>query len=143
VTHPEAVPVVCAIIERGTAVLAARRRPEQTNGNLWEFPGGKVHAGETLAAALSREIAEELGIGVVPLRSIAPVRWEYPWITIDLFPFVCSIAPDAVPQKLDHADVAFFDAAQLWSLDWAPADRVVAQQYRASQSSPTASPMPQ
>ena len=126
---PGAVTVVCAIIERGETVFAARRKPQATNGGLWEFPGGKVHPGESGPDALLREIVEELGVTIAPLRELAPVQWVYPWITIDLFPFVCSIATDAAPQPLDHAEIGFFDRAVLAELQWAPADRVIVERY--------------
>lgn len=60
--------VVAGIIfdQSGRQVLLALRRPEQHQGNRWEFPGGKIEAGESTDAALVRELAEE--IGIVPLR---------------------------------------------------------------------------
>jgi 8-oxo-dGTP diphosphatase len=134
VSADNSVPVVCAIIERGSAVFAARRKPPATNGGLWEFPGGKVHPGETRGDALVREIVEELGVTILPLRELAPVRWTYPWITIDLFPFVCSIAEDATPLPLDHAEIGFFDGAALAQLTWAPADRVIVDRYLTNAS---------
>lgn len=133
-----AVPVVCAIIERGGAVFAARRKPQATNGGLWEFPGGKVHTGETRPDALIREIIEELGVTIVPVRELAPVRWAYPWITIDLFPFVCSIDAGESPLPLDHAEIGFLGGSALAQLEWAPADRVIADRYlQARNAHPT------
>lgn len=43
-------------------VLVARRAPHQHQGDLWEFPGGKIEPGESLAEALAREFAEEVGL---------------------------------------------------------------------------------
>jgi 8-oxo-dGTP diphosphatase len=126
------IPVVCAVIERGVAVLAARRRAGQTNGGLWEFPGGKVRGGESLAAALSREIREELDVTVILHRELPPVVWEYSWISIELLPFVCSIADGDEPRPLDHAELRFVTPAQARLLEWAPADRVVAEGYFGS-----------
>lgn len=54
----------CALIDPDGRVLLARRPEGKPLAGLWEFPGGKVHAGETPEAALIRELAEELGIGV-------------------------------------------------------------------------------
>lgn len=53
--------VVCALIEQGGTLLLARRAPGQNLAGWWEFPGGKVEAGETAAQALVRELNEELG----------------------------------------------------------------------------------
>jgi len=69
--------VAAAVIEDGAKVLVARRKPGGRFGGLWEFPGGKVEAGETPQAALVREIKEEMGLtievgeslGLFPFRS--------------------------------------------------------------------------
>jgi 8-oxo-dGTP diphosphatase len=65
--------VAAAVIERPDgAFLLAQRPPGKVYAGYWEFPGGKVHGGETAAEALEREILEELGITVVR---------AYPWIS--------------------------------------------------------------
>lgn len=51
-----------ALVDLDGRVLIARRPPGKAMAGLWEFPGGKVHPGETPEAALIRELAEELGI---------------------------------------------------------------------------------
>jgi 8-oxo-dGTP diphosphatase len=60
---PTVIPVVAvALIDNAGLVLMQRRRISAEHGGLWEFPGGKVEAGETLTSALQREIAEELDL---------------------------------------------------------------------------------
>lgn len=56
--------VVAAVIEHDDRVLACRRRPGKAAAGRWEFPGGKIEAGETAQEALVREIREELGVGI-------------------------------------------------------------------------------
>jgi len=70
--------VVAAIIEREGRVLICRRRRDQQHALKWEFPGGKVEAGEAPAAALRRELEEELGIRAEIGRQIAGYPYTYP-----------------------------------------------------------------
>lgn len=71
--------VAAGVIRRGDGhVLIARRPLDKHQGGLWEFPGGKVEAGETAEAALARELAEELGIAVAAARPLIKVRHDYP-----------------------------------------------------------------
>ena len=56
------VEVVAAVIERADLILIGQRKPRGRHGLKWEFPGGKVEAGEEPRAALARELREELGI---------------------------------------------------------------------------------
>lgn len=58
-------------------VLIARRAAHQHQGNLWEFPGGKVEVGETCHNALVRELKEELGIDVLETRSLIQIEHHY------------------------------------------------------------------
>ena len=63
-----------ALVDRDGRVLIARRPEGKPMAGLWEFPGGKVDAGETPEAALIRELEEELGIRV-PARCLAPLTF--------------------------------------------------------------------
>ena len=58
-------------------VLIAERLDDGPFRGLWEFPGGKIAAGETSAEALARELAEELGIEVITCSSFMNLRHEY------------------------------------------------------------------
>ncbi|WEJ20788.1 Nudix family hydrolase [Pseudomonas sp. SD17-1] len=71
---------VAAAVIRGTdgRILIARRADSQHQGGLWEFPGGKVEAGEAVEIALARELHEELGIVVTRARPLIKVRHDYP-----------------------------------------------------------------
>lgn len=132
--------VVCAIIERNGRFLAAKRKTSQTNGDLWEFPGGKVDKGESLAGALYREITEELGVMPVIQRCLAAVDWEYPWITIQLIPFICTIDENEMPRALDHDEIKFILPSEATSIIWAPADQIVLKQYLSNVTLPVVHP---
>lgn len=69
---------VGVVFGRGGRILIARRAQDRHQGGLWEFPGGKVEAGETAREALVRELHEELGIGVVAASVMLDVRFDYP-----------------------------------------------------------------
>lgn len=71
---------VAAAVIRGQdgRILIARRADDQHQGGLWEFPGGKVEAGEAVRDALDRELQEELGIRPSAARPLIQVRHDYP-----------------------------------------------------------------
>jgi 8-oxo-dGTP diphosphatase len=66
--------VAVALIDSAGRVLMQRRPANRAHGGLWEFPGGKVEAGESLEAALSREIDEELGVRI-DISSLDPLTF--------------------------------------------------------------------
>jgi 8-oxo-dGTP diphosphatase len=76
-TTPKTV-VVAGILQRAGTVLICRRRADQPHPLKWEFPGGKVEAGESPADALRRELQEELGIDSAPGTEIARYEFAYP-----------------------------------------------------------------
>lgn len=67
-----------AVFDAHGRVLIARRPEYAHQGGLWEFPGGKVESGETVRAALARELHEELGIDVQQTRPLIRVWHDYP-----------------------------------------------------------------
>ncbi|OOZ41876.1 hypothetical protein BOW53_02240 [Solemya pervernicosa gill symbiont] len=69
--------VVAAIIDREERVLLALRHKHLHQGGLWEFPGGKIEAGESEQAALVRELDEELGIIPCRYRRLISVPFDY------------------------------------------------------------------
>lgn len=69
--------VAAALILRGDEVLICQRRPDQPMALQWEFPGGKIEAGETPVVALARELSEELGIDAVVGQKVTHIRHNY------------------------------------------------------------------
>jgi 8-oxo-dGTP diphosphatase len=70
--------VVAAVIERDGKILACQRRKGGRHELKWEFPGGKLEAGENPPEALKRELREELGIAAVIGPEIARYQFAYP-----------------------------------------------------------------
>jgi 8-oxo-dGTP diphosphatase len=70
--------VVAAVIEREGKILICRRRADAHHPLKWEFPGGKVEAGETPSVALARELEEELAVRAVIGPEIARYPYQYP-----------------------------------------------------------------
>jgi 8-oxo-dGTP diphosphatase len=68
---------VGVILDANRNILITRRAPDAHQGDLWEFPGGKVEAGESLNQALARELREELGIVIGRTSALLEVRHDY------------------------------------------------------------------
>jgi A/G-specific adenine glycosylase len=81
--------VVAGVIYRSGGILIDKRKPDGLLGGLWEFPGGKVKPGESLEAALRREIKEELDIEVEVGREIAVVDHTYTHFHVEIHAFEC------------------------------------------------------
>ena len=67
--------VVAGVLIRDNRILICQRRADQAHALKWEFPGGKLEAGESPEQALVRELREELGIESTPIREL--MRYEY------------------------------------------------------------------
>lgn len=114
--------VVGAAVIRGDTVLAALRGPEMSHPGVWEFPGGKVEEGERPQETLAREILEELGVKVevheLVERGVSVVEGRR--IVLDVYR--CSLADDAEPAAVEHAELRWVSVSKLHELDWAEAD---------------------
>ncbi len=114
-------------LEAPTRLLAARRSAPPQFVGMWEFPGGKVEAGETAEAALHRELAEELGIEVrlgPELESGQPDGWALNDRASMRVWFAELTAGDPAPLE-DHDElrwVSVADCDEALSLPWIPAD---------------------
>ena len=76
--------VAVGVILREGDLFIAKRQGDQHLAGLWEFPGGKVEAGETVFDALKRELHEELGIDVISAAPLIEQRHEYDIRTVVL-----------------------------------------------------------
>lgn len=113
------VPVVAAVIRRASRFLVCRRPAGKRHAGLWEFPGGKLLDGESLADAAERELREELAVELVAVGN-ALVRIRDPGSTFEIH-FV-PVKIRGTPRALEHDELAWCDAAALGALELAPAD---------------------
>jgi len=112
--------VTAAVIERDGAFLLTRRLEGTHLAGLWEFPGGKCHAGEALAASLEREIREELDAGVIVGEEVLATAHAYPDRTIELRFFRCTLASE--PRPVLGQQMRWVPRAELASMPLPPAD---------------------
>lgn len=130
------IPVVCAVIEHAGRVLLAQRPRDKHLPLKWEFAGGKVDPGEDPAAAIIREIREELGCEIVITRALPRFAYDYTRVVIEMIPFVCALAEKSLPPyPHEHVAIAWVRADELTDYDLAPADLPVVASYRASLTS--------
>lgn len=97
--------------ERGQ-VLIDRRRPGGLVGGLWEFPGGKIEPGETVAACIEREIREELGIAIEVREHLITVEHTYSDYRVSLMVHHC-LHLAGEPQPLECDEVRWVNLDQL------------------------------
>lgn len=83
-----AIQVVVGVVRQGDKVLIAKRQGDQSHANCWEFPGGKVDDGESLEAALKREILEEVGLTTTGWQPLIVIPWDYDDLSVRLHVFV-------------------------------------------------------
>jgi mutator protein MutT len=117
---PERIVVVAAVVERNGRFLVTRRLDGTHLAGCWEFPGGKVHEGETHEAALAREIAEELNAGISNLRKIFQTAHTYPERTVELHFFRGELMGD--PEPMLGQAVRWIARDEFRSMDFPPAD---------------------
>jgi mutator protein MutT len=114
--------VVAAVIVRAGKVLVAQRLDDAHMGGLWEFPGGKVEAGETHEESLARELMEELGIRVVVGEQVTRIEHDYPDRSVVLHFYRAEILDGCEPQPIECAAVRWVTPEELATLPMPPAD---------------------
>jgi mutator protein MutT len=125
VTHPRSsdggqVGVVAAVIEEDGAFLVTRRPEGVHLAGLWEFPGGKIDAGETHAQALRREIREELGTDIHVQDLLFHTTHVYPERSVALYFYRCALSGD--PSALLGQQMRWVRRHELAGLGFPPAD---------------------
>jgi mutator protein MutT len=131
---PLEVPI--AVILHEGRLLISQRMPGDSFGGFWEFPGGRMAAGETMELCLAREIREELGVVVEVGSKRMEISHRYPGRTIRLHCFDCRLL-EGEPRALECASWQWVLPAELDRFSFPPASKAL---IRALQG--TVSPIP-
>ena len=112
--------VVAAIIRKGDKLFATQRGYGEWK-DWWEWPGGKVEAGESPEQALTREIREELDTEIRVDKFLTTIDWDYPKFHLTMHCYLCSLLTEALHLN-EHEAARWLGADELGSVRWLPAD---------------------
>ena len=115
--------VVAAVIYNEGAYFATQRGYGEFEG-MWEFPGGKIEAGESRESALKREIQEELGVNVAIDKFLCTTDSDYPEFHLTMHCYLCSIESGEIELR-EHKAARWLTVESLDSVEWLPADKEV------------------
>jgi len=118
--------VTAAVLQRDGRVLLAKRPSRGLLGGMWEFPGGKVEAGETLEACLGREIREETGVEIRVAEAFGIYQHAYTHFSITLHAFRCELMAGE-PRPIEAVELAWVEPAHLGDYPMGKVDRLIAR----------------
>jgi len=120
--------VVAAIIRKGDCIFATQRGYGEWK-DWWEFPGGKMEAGETREKALRREIREELSAEISVDDFLCTVEYDYPKFRLRMHCFLCSLLSDGLSLN-EHEAAKWLQKDEMDNVKWLPADLKVLEELR-------------
>jgi len=112
--------VACVVSDARGRLLVAKRPHGKRHAGLWEFPGGKVREGESLAEAAGRELEEELGVRLRAAAEAPEFVRRDPGSPFRIL--FLRVEIEGEPRALEHQDIAWFEVGAGWSPPFAPAD---------------------
>ena len=121
--------VVAAIIHDAEGRIFATQRGYGEWEGWWEFPGGKMEAGESPEEALRREIWEELETRIVIERLVTTVEWDYPKFHLTMHCYWCHVESGSLTLK-EHEAARWLAKDELESVKWLPADLQILEEIR-------------
>ena len=122
--------VVAAIIRKEDKIFATQRGYGEWK-DWWEFPGGKIEAGETPEEALKREIQEELSTEISVDKFLCTVEYDYPAFHLTMHCYLCSLLTEALHLN-EHEAAKWLTMEELNSVKWLPADMEVVEKMEAA-----------
>ena len=121
--------VVAGIVCRENKILATQRGYGEFKDG-WEFPGGKLEAGETGVEALKRELREELDMEVVVGDLLETVEYDYPQFHLTMHCYLCQLVKEEFVLK-EHEAVRWLGKNQLDEVAWLPADEGIVEKLKS------------
>lgn len=121
--------VVAAIIHDSNGRIFATQRGYGEWEGWWEFPGGKMEAGESPEEALRREIWEELETRIVIERLVTTVEWDYPKFHLKMHCYWCHVESGSLTLR-EHEAARWLTKDELESVKWLPADLQILDKIR-------------
>ena len=121
--------VVAAIIHDSEGRIFATQRGYGDYKDWWEFPGGKMEAGEIPEEALRREIWEELETRIVVEKFVETVEWDYPQFHLSMHCYLCHVESGHLELK-EHEAAKWLNKDELENVNWLPADLKVIEKVR-------------
>jgi 8-oxo-dGTP diphosphatase len=119
--------VTAALLAREGKVLIALRKAGKLMGRKWEFPGGKIHPGETPEECLARELAEELDIEARIGALVGTARYSNGVVDLEILLYRAEYLAGTFTLH-DHEALAWVEPSALESYDLADSDRELARQ---------------
>ena len=120
--------VVAAIIRKDDKIFATQRGYGEWK-DWWDFPGGKMEAGEIPEEALRREIWEELETRIVVENLVETVEWDYPQFHLSMHCYLCHVESGHLELK-EHEAAKWLNKDELENVNWLPADLKVIEKVR-------------
>lgn len=120
--------VVAAIIRDNTGRIFATQRGYGDWKDWWEFPGGKIEAGETPQQALKREIREELDAEIEVGELLLTIDYDYPAFHLTMHCFLCRLTGSIT--LLEHEAAKWLAPSELHSVNWLPADEEIIEELK-------------
>lgn len=121
--------VVAGIVCRENKILATQRGYGEFKDG-WEFPGGKLEAGETGIEALKRELREELDMEVVVGDLLETVEYDYPQFHLTMHCYLCQLVKEEFVLK-EHEAARWLGKNQLDEVAWLPADEGIVEKLKS------------
>lgn len=121
--------VAIGLLVKDGLYLIGKRRGEDCLANLWEFPGGKIEAGETPEECLRREMYEELEIHVEVGQLFCESIYEYDFGVIELLVYWVSWKGDSLHSTV-HEEIAWVDKEAILNYQFLPADIPIIEKLR-------------